>query len=283
MSRPATSTTCVEADARARSRGRARGWRSREHRRRDRRPRVPDPRPRGGPLLHRARGRDAPAEFYLGFPPALVLDDAQGHRVRHRRDPARRLREDPGHAPARRRTSTCCFGRALGRKPRAAPAIERARRASTTPTTTTRAAARGARRRRSRAPSSPAARAVRRARVRRARDALGPTRTGASDLEAIAVIFAGPGTNLVFAIVLFRSSSWSAAAATTRVERGQPTAGRGGRARAATNRRDQRPSRSRRTDLARRIARPKGQPLTIAVARDGEPLMLGPVRAKQTG
>ena len=42
-----------------------------------------------------------PRKFYLGFPPAAGQDEARRDRVRGRRDPARRLREDPRDAPAR--------------------------------------------------------------------------------------------------------------------------------------------------------------------------------------
>ncbi len=45
--------------------------------------------------------------FYIGFPPAVVKRTLRGDRVRHRRDPARRLLQDLGHDPrgeaARRR------------------------------------------------------------------------------------------------------------------------------------------------------------------------------------
>ena len=40
-----------------------------------------------------------PRKFYIGFPPALVEDEAERDRVRHRRDPARRLRPHPRDAP----------------------------------------------------------------------------------------------------------------------------------------------------------------------------------------
>ena len=45
-----------------------------------------------------------PRRFYVGFPPALVKKDAERHRVRHRGDPARRLRDDPRDASADSRT-----------------------------------------------------------------------------------------------------------------------------------------------------------------------------------
>ena len=66
-----------------------------------RRSRVPDPLPRGRPLLRRARGRHAAAEVLPGLPARDREDDPRRRRVRDRRDPARRLREDPRHAPRR--------------------------------------------------------------------------------------------------------------------------------------------------------------------------------------
>ena len=44
-----------------------------------------------------------PRKFYIFFPPALVKWTQERDRVRDRRDPARRLREDPGDAQAGRR------------------------------------------------------------------------------------------------------------------------------------------------------------------------------------
>ncbi len=41
-----------------------------------------------------------PRKFYLGFPPALVKTTRGRCRIRDRCDPARRLREDPRHAPS---------------------------------------------------------------------------------------------------------------------------------------------------------------------------------------
>ena len=68
--------------------------------------RRPDPHPRGGPLLRRARRRDAAAEVLPRLPAGAREDESRRRRVRDRRDPARRLREDPRHAPRRRR-ATC--------------------------------------------------------------------------------------------------------------------------------------------------------------------------------
>ena len=68
--------------------------------RRDRRAGGARDDPRGRPLLRRARRRDDAAEVLHRLRAADRQDDARQGRVRHRLDPARRLREDPGHEPA---------------------------------------------------------------------------------------------------------------------------------------------------------------------------------------
>ncbi len=84
---------------------RAGGCSRHDHLHRDRRPRCADPHPRARPLRRVARPRHAPAEVLHRVPSGDREADDQRDRVRHRRDPARRLREDPRDAPpdARRR------------------------------------------------------------------------------------------------------------------------------------------------------------------------------------
>ena len=89
----------MAADAEAR-RLAARGYSRHDDLRRDRRPGRSDPRPRARPLRRLARARDAPAALLHRVPARDPQDDAERDRVRARRDPARRLREDPGDAPA---------------------------------------------------------------------------------------------------------------------------------------------------------------------------------------
>ena len=60
---------------------------------------VPDPHPRGRPLLRRPRRRHEPAQVLHRLPAGAREEAAERDRVRHRRDPARGLREDPGDAP----------------------------------------------------------------------------------------------------------------------------------------------------------------------------------------
>ena len=70
------------------------------------------------PLLHRPRGRDEAAAVLHRLPAGARQDEAEGDRVRHRRDPARRLREDPGDAPAGAADVDVDFGPALLDEPR---------------------------------------------------------------------------------------------------------------------------------------------------------------------
>ena len=74
--------------------------------------------PRGGPLLRRPRRRDEPAQVLPRLPAGAREDEAERDRVRHRRDPARRLREDPGDAPARRRATSTSTSAARSRRRR---------------------------------------------------------------------------------------------------------------------------------------------------------------------
>ena len=198
----------VEADADARRLADRAECRSHEHLRLDPRARVPDPDPRGGPLLRRARGRDEPAQVLSRLPAGDREDEAERDRVRHRRDPARRLREDPGmHRPGAGRPR-----RPLRPRDRGGAGARPARRTSSggaSTRTTTTGAQRGARARR--------ARSARRVDSRRSRgsqpsaasteieDALGPTRTGARRPGSASPSSSpGPAANLVLAVVALR-------------------------------------------------------------------------------
>ena len=148
-----------------------------------------------------------PRKFYIGFPPALAKTAPQRDRVRHRRDPARRLREDPGHAPARPRATSTCTSDAPSRSSPGSAAASRScgagwRRDDYDGRARGRRAARA---RRSEAPSSRRSRSSRpSAASREIGDALGPDAYWrAKTWKRVAVIFAGPGANLVLAVVLF--------------------------------------------------------------------------------
>ena len=178
-----------------------------EPRHRDPRPRVPDPRARGGPLLRGQAGRHAADPVLHRLPArARQAHEQEGDRVRDRRYPARRLREDPGDAPhvgVRRR----CAPRAGAGGGAAALRPGGAAQA--------RARARAARRRHSwrwrscrtavdRSFVSPGARRAAERGVREAREALSKEAYWRQKTwKRVFVIFAGPGMNLLFAIILF--------------------------------------------------------------------------------
>ena len=148
----------------------------------------------------------SPRRFYIGFPPAIVKVERQRNRVRHRRDPARRLREDPRDAPAGPVRPGHVL-RAGARRGARAARPDRAREAQ---------ARRGRHGRRARelagaragartASSSAAWRASGAAKgLAELRDGLGGDAYWRQRTwKKVSVIFAGPGTNLLFAIVLF--------------------------------------------------------------------------------
>ena len=150
--------------------------------------------------------RMRPRKFYIGFPPAVAQAHAQRHRVRHRDDPARGLREDPRHAPARagrRRSGLRPSGRGgAGARGRRGSAPAGARLPATTMPPATRSAPSPRSRRSSLCRSSAAAEVEKG--VADIGDALGPDAYWrARTWKRVLVIFAGPAANIVFAFVLF--------------------------------------------------------------------------------
>ena len=259
------------------------------------------PRPRGGPLLHRARRRHEPAAVLHRLPAGDRPRQAQGHRVRDRGDPARRLREDPGDAPARRRrTWTRSSGRRSRRRRSCVAPIERVKRKldegdmegarDQLP-----ALDRGARRHVESAGMAQAQRGQGAERARRTGSA--STRTGAS----------GPGRRCWSSSRArgrtcssrsssSRRSSWSAAAATgsasrwRRTRRSCTTCGRIIPPRRSASQpgdrilSDQRPEGPGRVDRSRTlIQQSKGGPVTLIVRRKGSagPIVLRPVRPRR--
>ena len=229
-----------------------------------------------------------PRKFYLGFPPALVKTTRGGDRVRHRRDPARRLREDPRDAPAGAGgTSTSHFGRALERAPELVGPVERLKRALAAGDDDGARAALdeldAALAATSRRPAS-----TRRA-ARRSRDALCARRVLAAARRGsrIAVIVAGPGDEPRSSrSSSSRSSSWSAAARRRRRST-QVLPKHAGRARSGCSagrpdRRDQRRRRSTPTDISTRDLGLAGQAAHAArCSATAAIVTLGPVAPEQ--
>ena len=214
-----------------------------------------------GHFSRRARGRDAAAEFYIGFPPALVKVRRNGIeygigaiplggyvRIPGMHRPAARdveassapaLREEPELVGRRRSASGArSRPRTTTARARALPELEREVESAQLTPGARRSAERGA------------ARASRRARR--------PTRTGAQPTwKRVAVIVAGPAANILVAFVIF----FAVFAIAARRRRPRRTKVGGGRAeharrrgRAAArrpHRRDQRPARRRRSTRSR--------------------------------
>src|SRR6185437_3396374 len=96
---PATSTSSSRP-TRRRVASRREQLQRHEHPDRDHRARIPRADPRGRPLLHGSRGRDEAETVLRGVSAGAREDETERNRVRHRRDPAWRLREDPWDAQA---------------------------------------------------------------------------------------------------------------------------------------------------------------------------------------
>ena len=230
-----------------------------------------------------------PAPVLCRLPAAALPRPAQGHRVRNRSDPARGLREDPrdappgpvrpGHVPRagagggsaacfrRSSASSAALRRATWRAPESLlPELEQAvDEASVSPQ---------------------AAKAARKG-LAELKDGLGGDAYWRQRTwKKVAVIFAGPGTNLLFAIVVFSLLFLIAGElkATRTIEsvvernagaEGRPPARRRGHRR-------QRQAREGRQDLTRDHGS-EGQPLTITVRRDGvgspDPARTGPAES----
>ena len=273
----------------ARARSPKECWRPHEHLHRDPRPRVPDPRPRGRPLLRGARasacGR---AKFYVGFPPALVKRTRNGIEYGIGAIPLGGYVKIPGmHRPAAGDVDAH-FGPATAEAPELAGPLERLRRALDGGRPRRRArGARRARRASSRLTLSPLAARGSTAASASSSDALGPDAYWrAATWKRIAVIFAGPGANIVLRgrplrDPLPRRRRQGDDDRRRRSSRGTPATAAGlqpgdgivaidgvaGHAR----------TRSRRGSRARRASR-----CTLIVERDGRTVTLGPVRAQSS-
>ena len=235
-----------------------------------------------------------PRRFYIGFPPALVEGDAQRDRVRDRRDPARRLREDPRDAPAG----------AVRRRHVLRPARRRGARAASAPIERAQARARRGRltRRARRARRARAGARARRAQPRRAEaaergldeldDALGPDAYWRQRTwKRVAVIFAGPGDEPRLRGRPLRDRS-SCVGGTGRADATTVDAGRARRSRRAGRAIGLQPgdrivaingdAGRRRRRSATRSATRAASPLTLTVERDGETVDARPGPAATT-
>ncbi|MEK6273962.1 MAG: site-2 protease family protein [Actinomycetota bacterium] len=227
----------------------------------------------------------SPRKFYIGFPPALVRVRRKGIEYGIGTIPLGGYVKIPGmHRPAPSDLDGY-FGRALEEEPQLLSPLEHIKRglaegdmdgARTLLDELEQAMA-------SSDLSAPAKKAARKG-LAELRDGLGGDAYWRQRTwKKVAVIFAGPGTNLLFAIVLFFLLFLFVGGKATRtieeVERGMPAEAVGlrpGDKILAINGRHVKPDR-----ISRAITSSNGRPLTITVRRDGpQPVTIGPVTPK---
>jgi regulator of sigma E protease len=241
----------------------------------------------------------SPRKFYVGFPPALVRVKRKGIEYGIGSIPLGGYVKIPGmHRPAPSDLDVRgpYFGAALVEAPDLRPAVERIReRLAAGDMAGARERLEDLDRALAAARISPRARKAAERGLRELRDGLGEDAYWRQRAwKRIAVIFAGPGTNFVFAILLFavlltldtyrlgfvlRASGEEATRVVESVNAGDPAAAMGLRAGdqiVALNGRPVDPE-----DISRRIRASEGDPITVTVERDGRRLALGPVRPKK--
>ena len=226
-----------------------------------------------------------PRRFYVGFPPALVKWHRNGIEYGLGSIPLGGYVKIPGmHRPSPS-DADVHFGRAIAERPQLFPLVtalrrrleegemEAARREVDALETELRDAPL----------SAGAGRAAERG-IQELRDALGPDAYWRQRTwRKVAVIFAGPGTNLVLAFVLFTIlfmlSGGKLTGKVAQVQSGRPAAKTGlhaGDRIVAIDGRRVTP-----TQIRDRISSSHGRPLTLVVARDGRRVVLGPVRPEK--
>ncbi len=227
-----------------------------------------------------------PRKFYLGFPPALVKTTRNGIEYGVGAIPLGGYVKIPGmHRPAAGDLDVH-FGRALADHPSLTSGVEELRRRLTANDYD---GARDALRRLAEqieaASLSPAAAGAAERGLTDIDDALGPDAYWrARTWKRVAVIFAGPGANLVLAVVLFAALFMAGGgratqtvddvvpdtpAASVGLQTGDRILEIGGR-------------RVEAGDIAEVISSSNGRELTLVVERDGRRVTLGPVRPRET-
>ena len=228
-----------------------------------------------------------PRRFYVGFPPALVKVRRNGIEYGLGAIPLGGYVKIPGmHRPAAGDVDVF-FGRAGEEAPELAPPAERLKRALAESDV---GAAQGMLPELETAVSearlSPLAASTAERGLRELSDSLsGEAYWRQRAWKRIAVIFAGPGTNLVFAVALFAILFLVGGGEVTRTvetvlgDRPAATAGlRPGDRILAIDGRLVGPR-----DISRAISESDGRPLTLTVEREGRAVTLGPVRPRQNG
>jgi regulator of sigma E protease len=241
----------------------------------------------------------SPRKFYIGFPPPLVRVTRKGIEYGIGAIPLGGYVKIPGmHRPAPSDLDVRgpYFGAAIVESPELRPAVERIKERLAEGDMA------GARTRledleRALGEARISSRALKAAErgLRELKDGLGEDAYWRQRAwKRIAVIFAGPGTNFVFAIFLFavlltldtyrlgfvlRADADQATPVVERVNAGDPADTMGMRAGDRIVAVNGRPVEA--DDISRRIRASKGDPLTITVVRDGRRVSLGPIRPKK--
>ena len=228
-----------------------------------------------------------PRRFYVGFPPALVKVRRNGIEYGLGAIPLGGYVKIPGmHRPAASDVDAF-FGRAVEEAPELLPPAERVKRALAEADVKAAAdmlpelEAAVSEAQLSPVGASTAERGVRELSDSLSQDAYWRQRAW----KRIAVIFAGPGTNLVFALVLFAILFVVGGGEVTRtvetVLGDRPAAAAGLRPGDRILAIDGRLVGPR--DISQAISESEGRPLTLTVEREGRAVTLGPVRPRRNG
>jgi regulator of sigma E protease len=226
-----------------------------------------------------------PRKFYLGFPPAVARTTRNGIEYGIGAIPLGGYVKIPGmHRPAAGDLDVH-FGRAAGEQPGLTRQVEELRRRlDEADQAGAEAAVAELAGRVETAELSPAARRSAERGLTEIGDALAPDAYWrAKTWKRIAVIFAGPGANLVLAVVLFAvlfmAGGGRATSTVADVVPGTPAEAAGLRAGDTIVAIDG--ERVEATDIARTISGSGGEPLTLVVRRDGREVALEPTRPRE--
>ena len=228
-----------------------------------------------------------PRRFYVGFPPALVKVRRNGIEYGLGAIPLGGYVKIPGmHRPAPSDVDVL-FGRAVEEAPELLPPAERLKRSlADADVRAAQAALPDVEAAVSEARLSPPAAAAAERGVRDLGDSLSPDAYWRQPVwKRIAVIFAGPGTNLLFAVILFAVLFVIGGGEVTRsvdnVLPDRPAAAAGlqpGDRILAIDGRLVEPR-----EISREISESQGRALTLTVERGGRAVTIGPVRARRNG
>jgi regulator of sigma E protease len=226
-----------------------------------------------------------PRKFYIGFPPAVAKKTRNGIEYGIGAIPLGGYVKIPGmHRPAAGDLDVY-FGRAAGEQPGLTRQVEELRRRlEDEDEAGAKLALTELAQRLETSELSPVARKSVERGVTEIGDALAPDAYWrAKTWKRVAVIFAGPGANLLLAIVLFAVLFMAGGGKATRtvedVVPGTPAAAVGLQPRDTIVAIDGQPVDPE--DIARTITRSEGRPMTLLVRREGRDVALGPVRPRE--